>query len=232
MLFRSAACPFCRAEEQTPLDIFGRIEGRYCLTASNIAKYDGWHGLVIPHEHHPLRFNLPLLQDYLEVAGQWFGKVVDVEKEDYQAWYCFLMWNCLWPAGSSVVHGHLQLAVTHDGHYPAVERLRRAAAGYAAAHGSNYFEDLYRVHRALGLGLELAAGVRAMAVLTPVKEREIWLLAPAPGDLKELAGLAPALHQTLRLYLDELGVNSYNMALYIPPLGSAAESWEIGRAHV
>src|SRR5918911_1412589 len=32
--------PFCRPEEGTPEDIFGRIQGSHAVTASNVAKYD------------------------------------------------------------------------------------------------------------------------------------------------------------------------------------------------
>lgn len=222
-------CPFCRVGEQTPRDVFGRIEGQYCITAANIAKYDGWHGLVIPREHHPLRFNQDMLQDYLDVAGKWFIRaMVEGQKagaEPASPDYCFLMWNCLWPAGSSVVHGHLQLTVTRGGHYPAVERLRRAAMNYKAAYGSNYFEDLYRVHLALGLGLELDDGIWVMAVLTPVKEREVWLMAPAWRGVNNLASLAPAVYRVFRVYLDQLGVNSYNLAIYLSPEGEVREDW-------
>ena len=33
--------------EGTPEDVFGRIRGRHCITASNVAKYDGFHAVVI-----------------------------------------------------------------------------------------------------------------------------------------------------------------------------------------
>ena len=40
-------CSFCNALENTPEDEFGRIHGKNCITASNIAKYDVYHSLVI-----------------------------------------------------------------------------------------------------------------------------------------------------------------------------------------
>jgi hypothetical protein len=39
--------PFCSPEERTPADVFGRVRGSYSTTASNVAKYDGFHGLVV-----------------------------------------------------------------------------------------------------------------------------------------------------------------------------------------
>ena len=58
--------PFCRPLELTPSDSFGRIRGEHCLTASNIAKYDGFHGVIIYDEHHPLRFSRASMADALE----------------------------------------------------------------------------------------------------------------------------------------------------------------------
>ena len=39
--------PFCTPEEMTPADVFGRVRGSHSTTASNVAKYDGFHGLVV-----------------------------------------------------------------------------------------------------------------------------------------------------------------------------------------
>src|SRR6185436_8465415 len=49
----------------TTEDLFGRIRGNYCVTASNVAKYDGWHGVVIFDAPHPLRFGPAQVRDYL-----------------------------------------------------------------------------------------------------------------------------------------------------------------------
>ena len=46
--------PFCRPEEGTPADVFGRVRGEYSVTASNVAKYDGFHGVVVFDDHNPL----------------------------------------------------------------------------------------------------------------------------------------------------------------------------------
>src|SRR3712207_7754559 len=42
-----------------------------------------------------------------------------------------------------------------------------------AEHGSDYFDDLHRVHDSLGLGIPAEEGVRAFASLSPVKEKEL-----------------------------------------------------------
>ena len=48
--------PFASPLESTPEDLFGRVEGKYCITASNVAKFDGLHGLVVFNEFNPLKF--------------------------------------------------------------------------------------------------------------------------------------------------------------------------------
>src|SRR5215208_5928917 len=46
--------PFCHPKEGTPADVFGRVEGEHATTASNVAKYDGFHGLIVFDDHNPL----------------------------------------------------------------------------------------------------------------------------------------------------------------------------------
>ena len=218
--------PFCRPEEGTPADTFGRIRGRYCTTASNVAKYDALHGLVVFDDHDPLRLTPEKVEDYLEVGLRWGRRALE---EDPEARYLFMMWNCLWRAGGSILHGHAQLTATRGMHYPAVERLRRAALGYAAEHGTNYFDDLHRAHEALGLSLRLSpepdgtdGGVRGFVSLTPVKERELVLL----GESLDRPELRRAVGEVLRAYVKDLGVRAFNVACLMPPLTPDGRTWE------
>ena len=210
--------PFCRPEEGTPADVFGRVTGEHATTASNIAKYDGFHGVVVFDDHNPLHLTPEKVSDYVSVGLEWGRKALEADPE---AKYPFLMWNCLWRAGGSIIHGHAQVTATRGSHYPKVERLRREAAAYRAEHGSDYFEDLYRVHESLGLGVPAEDGVRAFASLTPVKEKELVVVGGGPED--------PALHRTvgalLRSYVHGLGARAFNVAFYMPPLSETREDW-------
>ena len=210
--------PFCNPEEGTPADTFGRIEGNHSTTASNIAKYDGFHGVVVFDDHNPLHFTPEKVADYINVGLQWGRKAFE---EDPEARYFFLMWNCLWRAGGSILHGHAQATATRNMHYPKVEHLRRAAARYTADHGTNYFDDLYRVHDALGLSFACLDGVRGFANLTPVKDKELVLL----GESIEDGALQRAVAAALETYVEELGVSSFNVAFYTAPLGPVDEDW-------
>ncbi|MFQ6013828.1 MAG: hypothetical protein ACE5NP_00110 [Anaerolineae bacterium] len=208
--------PFCKPTEGTPEDVFGRLKGEHSITASNVAKYDGFHGLVIFDEHDPLSFTLEGVSDALDTALGWFQAA---HRQDGQARYPFFMWNCLWKSGASILHGHAQMTLTRDMHYAKVEGLRRAALGYQERYGSNYFEDLYQVHQVLGLAFE-RGDVRVVVYLTPIKEKETLLIAERVDD-----GLKEAIFLTLQCFTQRLGVSSFNLAIYLPPLAPVDEDW-------
>jgi len=201
---------FCEPLERTPEDVFGRVVGESCVTASNVAKYDGFHGIVIFNEHNPLLITEEGVADRIDVALEWAKKAQQVEM-DYR--YFFLMWNCLWRSGASIIHGHMQMTLSRGMHYAKVEALRRAAKLYELTNGSNYFDDLFRVHRQMGLGLEVE-GTRIIAYLTPIKEKEVMIVSK---DLDQ--SFKKRLYEVLKCFIHEMGVESYNVAIYTPPIG-------------
>jgi len=209
--------PFCRPEEGTPADLFGRVRGGYARTASNVAKYDGSHGVVIFDEHHPLRFTAASVADYLDTAQAWAQEALALDPE---ACYPFFLWNCLWRSGASVLHGHAQIALTRGMHYARVENWRQGAIRYRAAHGQDYFADLVAVHRALGLVIDQGTAV-ILPSLTPFKERETLIIAPGVD-----ADLKTAVYGVLNAFVERLRVQSFNLALYQPPLQPTPESWD------
>jgi len=201
----------------TPEDPFGRVRGKHCITASNIAKYDGLHAIVIFDEPDPLRFDEEQLADYIDTAWRW-AQVA--HQYDPSARYFLFLWNCLWRAGATLIHGHAQVLLTRHYHYARVERLRRLAQDYQDTHGSNYFQDMFRAHQALGLGWE-RDGVWAQVCLCPVKEKEVMVAGPAlDGEFLRV------LYRALACLRDRLGVTSFNLSLVTPPLGPTQESWQ------
>jgi hypothetical protein len=211
--------PFCHPETGTPADDFGRITGRLGVTASNVAKYDGYHGVLVFGGHDPLApMDAAAIADHFATARRWAEAAFE---RDAAAPYYFLMWNCLWRAGGSIVHGHMQMTTTRGLHYPKVERLRQAAITYGAAHGRDYFDDVWLVHQALGLGVEIGAA-RVFATLVPVKEREIVVLGrPGAGEETIAAGVSHALG-----VLRAAGVVAHDLALYLPPLAADGADWQ------
>lgn len=200
---------FCSPLTATPSDMSGRIKGKYAITASNLMKYDCYHDVIIFNKHNPLEFTYETISDAIDVALKWFEKI---NKNDKEAVYPFLIWNCLWRAGASIVHGHMQTTVTKNRHYPKVELLKKIAEEYKNKYKRDYFNDLYRIHESLGLAFS-DKNAKIIASLTPIKEKEAIIVSEnIDKNLKE------AVYKVLRCFRDELGVRSFNLALIMPPL--------------
>jgi len=91
---------------------------------------------------------------------------------------------------------------------------------YRQQYGSSYFDDLYIVHRDLGLTFS-DGNVRSLAYLTPIKEKEVLLMADEVND-----DLKREIYRALSSFTQALNVLSFNLALYMPPLEVPAdEDW-------
>jgi hypothetical protein len=199
-------CDFCQPERYTPEDVFGRVRGKYSITAANVAKYDALNGLVIFKNHNPLEFGREELFDYIETSLNWFEKVSQYNNEFR---YPFLMWNCLEKAAASQVHGHMQVLMSET-YYDRVSALRNVSRQYKEEYGRDYLDDLYRAHNAVELAHSYE-DAKILAYLTPIREKELMIIGDSmSNNFKE------AMFKTLRCYIDRFGVTSFNLAMSIP----------------
>jgi hypothetical protein len=207
---------FAAPLEYTAEDLFGRVQGKYCITAANIAKCEQYHCVVVFKNADPLDFGCSEVADYIETGWKWAQRAHDL---DQLARYCLFLWNCSNRAGASIRHGHAQVILGRGSHYVKIEHLRRSALRYEEQCGSNYFEDLFRVHEALGLGWK-EGDIRVMVYLTAFKQNEVMILAP------ELTpSLTENIYNVLSCFRDKLDVKSFNVGIVFPPLGDSA-GWE------
>ena len=206
--------PFSTPKTGTPEDMFGRVENEYGVSASNIAKYDARHGLIIADKVDPLSFSKEDLRGRFDLADDWFEAACD---ENHR--YPYLMWNCLWKSGASIVHSHMQLLLAKDRPYRRIDRLNRSAKIYNDSFESDLYDDIYGAHDTVGLSLDVD-GVDAYAHLTPRKEKEVVITADHRSD-----AMADAMHSVLRTFIDDLGVQSFNVGVYYPP--HSDESWHL-----
>jgi hypothetical protein len=214
--------PFCHPETGTPAEHVGRIRGTRIITGANAAMADAHHAVLVFDEHDPLAFDEDLVADLLLTGRAWAERTL---REDPSAINYLLIWNCLWRAGGSIIHGHAQALSGSGPHYARIERLRRDASTYAAGHeGGDLVEELVAVHRSLGLTIDVADDVTVVANLTPTKEREVLVVGRA-GMEETDASFVGGLGRTLVAYRDRLGVRSFNLAIWRPPLGSPM-GWE------
>ena len=93
---------------------------------------------------------------------------------------------------------------------------------YRASTGHDYFADLYTSHRDLGLGIE-HRGVRVLANLVPIKEKEIVLLGERFDE-----NLAGAIYTALHCLTSTLNMTCFNLVIYHPPLdpGADGSTWQ------
>jgi len=124
----------------------------------------------------------------------------------------------------------MQAILGRDIHYAKIEGLRRAALSYRSQYGVNYFDSLYQVHQSLGCSFE-RHGVRIMASLTPIKEKEVILMCESSDQSgfrwnRNLGlSLKERSYEVLSCLRDEMGVASFNLALYTPPIAEVDEDW-------
>ncbi|MFQ5594182.1 MAG: hypothetical protein ACE5HA_08535, partial [Anaerolineae bacterium] len=208
--------PFCNPLENTPADLFGRVRGRHAITASNVAKADAWHGVIIFERHNPFEFTEDDVIDYVDTALRWAQQA---HAQEPAAKYFFFIWNCSWKAGASILHGHAQATLTQAMHYAKVEKLRRDSLAYARQHGRSYFGDLFDIHQSLGVGFRWR-DIGVMSYLTPVKDGETLLVADSMSE-----DLQRALYRVLRVRQDGRRFHSFNVALYMPPIAGVDEEW-------
>jgi hypothetical protein len=217
LAYSDSADLFSDVYNNTPEDNFGRVVGKHCVTASNVAKFDGFHGLVVFNDFNPLDFSRDQISDYIDVAREWAFKAHEGRPE---AKYFALIWNCLWRAGASIGHGHAHVMLTGGRHYARIERLRQAAVAYRQDCGRNYFDDLFQCHQAVGCALK-RDGISVLAYLTPFKDKEVVIMADELTDV-----LKEKIYEVLACFRDTLGVTSFNLSLVTPPLASTEESWQ------
>ena len=209
------ACDLCDPANRTTADTFGRITGDHSITASNVAKYDGQHGIVIFGSHDAPGWDEDQVVDAFATARRWLAAANTATAD---AIYPFVVWNHGARSGASIAHPHLQVLLAEDGPYARVGVWREAAAAYHRQTGRRFIDDLVDAHDALGLAG--GTGLRWLAHLTPVKERETLIVARALDD-----DLARTIHAVLRVMLEDLGVTAFNVACYLRPLGPTHEDW-------
>jgi hypothetical protein len=212
--------PFCDPEAETPADTFGRVRGMHMVTGGNAAAADSHHAVLVFERHDPLDFDAEVIADLFATARAWADRAREADPE---ATNYLLIWNCLWRAGGSIIHGHAQALLGSGAHYARLERFRRDAAGYRTAHGSDLAADLGALHADVGLAVG-GPSVTTLAHVTPLKEREVVVVGEAGMDERDPSFTAAVAHAVL-VYRDVLGVRSFNLALWRPPLDHP-DGWE------
>jgi galactose-1-phosphate uridylyltransferase len=214
-------CPFCREriDEQTPrlppdVSPDGRIEAGEAVLFPNLVPYAKWSSVSV---YSPARHALALTEltpalvaDNLRVQRE-FGRAV--LGFDSTAQWMSVNANHLPPSGSSIFHPHLQGSAN-----PGPTTMQRLLAAVAPGDVRAFVD----AERADGARLVASSeGIDWIASFAPLGPGEICAFvdgASSPHDLEDarMEELARGISAVLRVY-DELGFQSFNLALYGVP---------------
>lgn len=171
-------CDFCKFNNMTAIDEFGRHITKDTARVTNTFKVESYHSMVVTKQHHPINISREVTVNMFKEALTWF---YDVSQQDAQYIYTNIAWDFLHHAGVSQLHPHLHMMMSPDHYYGSFEMLRSAAQRYYDAYGENYFNVLIEVHAALGLVVEYGDAI-AIATLSGKADLEIMFLSDFPGE--------------------------------------------------
>jgi UDPglucose--hexose-1-phosphate uridylyltransferase len=218
-------CPFCsqRIERLTPrlppvIEPDGRITQGEALLFPNLHAYSSYSCVSVysPQLHYlPLdRITDRLMADNLSTQVTYDRAVMAADQESRWA---SINANHMLPSGSSLFHPHLQGIV--DSEPTTMQRL-------LAAVPETQFEAYLRAERHAGERLLGNTGhVEWLVSFAPIAPAELRAFIPgvaSPAELEDdlIEELAHGLTLTLNAYA-EMGVESFNLAIYGAPAGTA-----------
>ncbi len=233
-------CPFCpdKIMKVTPgfpeeLIPEGRIIQEDRIIFPNIAPYDGLSFVAVMSGRHfipMVELTFDLIRDNLAMCLDFFRTVHDTGHPE--SVYHLINWNYMPPAGSSLIHPHLQVFVT--GHAPNLMRQENEAArAYFEKTGANFWSGL--------AGTEEEIGERFLARTG----RTVWLSSFTPmgvaGDVvgivegasstldltgEDLDHLSQGLVNSIRAY-KKMGIYSFNMNFFTGRQGDESAGFHI-----
>jgi len=224
-----ANCPFCpgAVEKNAPkfppeIEVTGRIRVGEAVCFPSLFAHEDFNGIVVPTGQHRLplnEFTSRMLFDAFMACRNYFEQV---HKAFPNVGHTAIVINFLPPAGSTIAHPHIQ-TLASDVPLQAVADLVNATRKYAAENGSDYWRDLIVTERKLGERyLANLSGVDWLTPFAPVGLNETDAVVCGKPRFNCLSdaewdGLANGMIRVLKYY-HELGVRSFNVALYASPL--------------
>lgn len=222
MVENTDGCFFCpgMVSEATPMyaDVdMERGSVGDAVSFPNLNPYGGHSNVVaITKEHYssPAEFTEEELTNGLIAALEYIDAV---QASNTKATYATINMNFLRPAGSSIIHPHMQTLIDGSGttrHHS----LENASATYQDETGSIYWSDLLDEEQDGPRYIGQTAGVDWIAPFAPIHHRHVrGILSDRPtADVEGLQGVGSGLTTILESYADA-GLNSFNFVFFISP---------------
>ncbi len=174
-------CSFCYPRELTSEDEIGRLENERAITAANLAKSLKYHSLIIFKKHSIFDLEKDDLLQAFNLSEDWVEKIF---LYDLKLKYIFLIWHHGYRAAASLIHPHFQIFAHYD--LPGkMNFYQQKIIEYNQFYQSDYFKDLFLIHRFLDLAKEIE-GIKVIASLTPFKDKELILLGKNKSIITDL----------------------------------------------
>jgi len=223
-------CPFCPEKAKTstprfPVELLreGVIQVGEARTFPSLFAHSEFNAVTVITDAHYLRpaeLTAKLLGDALEASTRYLRVV---HERDPNVNYGAVLMNCLPPAGSTVVHPHMQ-TLASDQAFNMLAEVDLKAQEYWKTKRSNYWKDMIaeekgRAERYLGsLGTS-----EWIAAFSPVGSDEACGIVSDASDLTRtsrttLSNLAEGLSRALKYY-DDVGIRSFNAVVFSSPFG-------------
>ena len=233
-------CPFCgkKVMQVTPCfpkDLIseGRMRKNDMTIFPNLAPYDTIGAVATFGDRH----YIPMTEFTAEHMAEAFGFALDFFRRvnasgHPESVYHIINWNYMPPAGSSLIHPHLQIFSSSSA--PNLMRNEiEASKAYHQAHGTSYWDDLIAIEKQSGqryLGrigrshwMTAFAPMGVAGDVLAVVEDVCWTLGLTDTDLKDLStGLVKIMAE-----YDKMGIYSFNMNFF-----TAAETDDYFRIHL
>ena len=227
------SCPFCpeKAAKSTPkfpVELLpeGSIQVGEARTFPSLFAHSEFNAVtVITNSHYlsPKELTARLLADALEASTRYLSIV---HEKNPQVRYGAVLMNCLPPAGSTVVHPHMQALAT-DHAFDMLAEVDAKTREHWNARGSNYWEDLIKEEKTRRERYLGSAGSSDwIMTYSPTGSDEAWGITFDSADLTNisksaLSDLADGLARVLKFY-DELDIRSFNAVLFSAPFGETS----------
>jgi UDPglucose--hexose-1-phosphate uridylyltransferase len=230
-------CPFCptRLMSNVPrfppsLFVEGFIKVGETVTFPSLFAHAEYNAVTVLSPSHLLRpseFKAETLFDALKASSTYVRRV---RLHDPAARYVAVVVNYLPPAGSTVIHPHMQTLATSVG-FQRVMRMMRLSRRYWRRNRRNYWENLIEEEQGSERYIGRIGGLHVLAPFAPSSLFEVDMVLPGRSSFIELedeefASIATGVERVLDFY-SEAGVWSFNLALYSGPLDQRREDYAL-----
>ncbi len=227
-------CPFCPEKAQTSTPKFpstlvpeGTIRVGEARTFPSLFAHAEFNAVTVVANSHYLRpadLTSKILSDALEASIRYLRIV---NEKNPEAKYGAILMNCLSPAGSTVVHPHMQ-ALVSDQAFNMLAEVDSKAREYWKRTGSSYWKDLLTNERARSERYLGSLGTSEwITAFCPIGPEEVWGIVPSATDLTRLsadavATLADGFSRVLKYY-DDASIRSFNVVVFSSPFGEDSQ---------